>query len=93
MPRRAHHDNNHRIITLAMEAAGCLVYDTASQGEGFPDCVVVAPDGRVFLVEIKAEGGGRLKDSQVEFLIRAVVGPIRIFHDPTQAARVVRGGG
>lgn len=63
-----------RQITFAAERAGCLVFRmNAGRGRynqrlmpaGTPDLLLVAHDGRVMWVEVKA-GDGQLREPQIE---------------------------
>ena len=55
MPKRT--DTNQKEIHDALEATGCVVFNTSQQGHGFPDLVVITPAGCVWLVEIKVPEG------------------------------------
>lgn len=59
-------DNNHAEIRDALREVGAFVSDTHELGGGFPDLVVVRPDGYIFFVEVKSRGG-RLTDDERTF--------------------------
>ena len=52
MRKFARKDGNHKDIILTFRSLGATVFDTASLGSGFPDCVV-GMRGNNVLVEIK----------------------------------------
>lgn len=52
MRKFARKDGNHKEIIAAFRSLGATVFDTASLGSGFPDCVV-GMRGNNMLVEIK----------------------------------------
>ena len=55
-----------KYFTKELRAIGCLVYKFSSQGRrGVPDLLIIAPDGDVSFVELKAPTGkGRLSALQ-----------------------------
>jgi Holliday junction resolvase len=52
MRKYARKDSNHKEIIQVFRDLGATVFDTASQGSGFPDCVIGFRNVNV-LVEIK----------------------------------------
>lgn len=52
MRKYARKDSNHKDIIQAFRDLGATVFDTASLGSGFPDCIVAIGNNNV-LVEIK----------------------------------------
>ena len=90
--KRVNRDINHKPVADAFRAAGCIVTDTAALGAGFPDLVVVAPDGRVLLVEVKTPENMRAGkiEREVEFMVRHVTDSYRIVATPEQAAAIIR---
>lgn len=52
MRKYARKDSNHKEIIAVFREIGATVFDTASLGSGFPDCVV-GFRGKNILVEIK----------------------------------------
>jgi hypothetical protein len=46
-------DRNQNETINALRRAGCLVHSLAQVGNGCPDLLVLAPDGRLLLLEIK----------------------------------------
>jgi hypothetical protein len=52
MRKFARKDGNHKEIIAAFRSLGATVFDTASLGSGFPDCVI-GMRGNNVLVEIK----------------------------------------
>jgi hypothetical protein len=93
MPRykRVSRDINHKAVMDAFKAAGAVVTDTAALGNGFPDLVVVKPDGQVLLVEVKTPENMRAGKiaREVEFMISHVMGSYRLVTTPEQAAEIV----
>lgn len=91
--RAARKDANHAIIAQALEAAGCTVFDTSMVGPngipGFPDILVLLPDGRLWLCEIKMPDGKFTPDEQ-SFVMWFVNDNYRVFTSPEQAAKAVR---
>jgi len=61
----ARRDANDADITTAVRAAGFIVYDLGTAGQGVPDKLVVAPGFAVFL-EIKTPKG-KLRKGQERF--------------------------
>lgn len=51
--RAARIDDNQPNVVEALRAAGCRVHITSMLGQGFPDLLVGAPWGELFLVEVK----------------------------------------
>jgi hypothetical protein len=51
--RHGRTDENHAAFGHGMRAAGWLMADTSSCGEGFPDWVGCAPDGSMWAYEVK----------------------------------------
>jgi hypothetical protein len=49
-------DRNHAEIRDAIRKAGYYVFDTHTQGCGFPDLLAVNKRGRVVLFEVKSPG-------------------------------------
>ncbi len=86
-PKRVHRDANHKIILTALRKAGHRVFDTAALGDGFPDLVVVRPDGTVRLVEIKSDitSGASKITNEVEVMVSLVSETYRIVSSIEQA--------
>lgn len=92
-PRRAAHiDRAQKDIVTALQHLGCVVIKTASVGDGFPDLVVVLPDGQVVLVEIKTPPYPECKSDQVKLMLKLLlVSPAyRIWMDPEQAIQAIQ---
>jgi hypothetical protein len=53
MRLRARTDGNHAEFGKSMRACGWLMYDMSRVGQGFPDWLGCAPDGSVWLIELK----------------------------------------
>jgi len=91
MRRAAHTDTEHANIRQALRAAGFVVIDTSSQGSGFPDLLVVAPDGRVCLMEIKTienmRAGKLVKE--IEFMLKLVNPIYRMTSSIDQAIEIM----
>jgi len=51
--RAARIDDNQPDVVEGLRAAGCRVQITSALGQGFPDLLVGAPWGELFLVEVK----------------------------------------
>jgi hypothetical protein len=51
--RAARVDDNQPDVVEGLRAAGCRVHVTSMLGQGFPDLLVGAPWGQLFLVEVK----------------------------------------
>lgn len=51
--RAARVDDNQPAVVEGLRAAGCRVHVTSMLGHGFPDLLVGAPWGELFLVEVK----------------------------------------
>ncbi len=84
---RAHRvDANQFEIVKALRRGGFWVDVTSGAGSGFPDLVVTRPDGRVFLVETKTDGG-RMTPDQVSYLVRCAPPAYRIFTSSEEAIR------
>jgi len=66
MRRDARADKNQPAVANILKAAGCLVIHTHMLGGGFPDLIVRDPFWRIWLIEVKREGG-RLTKLQREF--------------------------
>lgn len=49
-------DANQQEIVDALRKAGCRVQCTHAVGRGFPDLVVLTPDGLLVLLEVKMPG-------------------------------------
>lgn len=83
-------DANHAEVKAALKAAGCVVVDTHALGQGFPDLVIVRPDGVcALLIEVKAAPS--VTRPEVEFMISLVNPVYRIATSPEQAVEIVRG--
>jgi hypothetical protein len=67
-----------------------VVIKTASVGDGFPDLVVVLPDGQVVLVEIKTPHYPKIKTDQVELMLKLVSPAYRIWMTPEQAVQAIQ---
>lgn len=90
-PRRAAHiDHAQKDIVAAVQHLGCTVIKTASVGDGFPDLVVVLPDGQVVLVEIKTPGYPECKPDQLILMLKLVSPAYRIWMTPEQAIQSVQ---
>ena len=69
MPRwAAKVDNNQAEIVEALRAAGAVVEVCSRVGQGFAD-LVVGKHGRVWFMEVKADGG-KLTEPEREFMAR-----------------------
>lgn len=53
MRRAARTDENHSAVRDGLRRCGYRVHDTHQLGEGFPDFLVGAPWGELFLLEVK----------------------------------------
>jgi Holliday junction resolvase len=83
---RAHKtDNSQAEIVETLRRLRCVVVDTSGHGEGFPDLVVIYPDGRVLLVECKSLGGVRFTRPELRFMISVVPESCRVLMDAEQA--------
>ncbi len=71
MRRAARTDANHAHVGALLRAAGWLMHDCSGVGEGFPDWVACAPDGAIFLLEVKdpdkPPSARKLTEDQVKF--------------------------
>lgn len=81
-------DANHAEIRDAMRAAGAEVEDLSGCGKGMPDTLVLTPDGRLLLVEIKT-ATGKLTAPQVKFHARFPVAVVRSAEDAVKLIRPV----
>ncbi len=94
--KAVHRDANHKIIVQALRKAGMRVFDTAALGEGFPDIVVVRPDGTVRLVEIKSDtadvnaSGATKMANEVTVMVSLVSETYRIVDSVEQALAALR---
>ncbi len=84
MPPRKR-DTAHQAVKDMLKAKGIVVYDSASIGHGYPDLIAIHPDGRVWLIEVKAENGRFTKD-EVDFMLKIVNSCYRVIGTPEQAA-------
>jgi hypothetical protein len=68
-------DQNHLGVVLALRAAGCVVVDTASLGQGIPDLWAQSPQGRAIWIEVKRPGpksARKLTESEAAWHAQAV---------------------
>jgi hypothetical protein len=88
----ARKDTNHNEIAQALKAAGYTVVDASRLGDGFPDLVVIAPNGRVGLFENKVIENMRAGDMKHEilFMLKLVTPVYRIICDVEQAVEAMR---
>jgi hypothetical protein len=86
MPKKR--DNCHAEIREIFEQFGFVVYDTADQGHGMSDLIAVRADGRVWLVEAKAEDG-TVTPAEYRFIVKLVNPAYRIFHNAQMAADAI----
>ena len=87
-PKQIYCTDRCRIDTAtAIRKAGLRVFDTAALGDGFPDLVVVRPDGTVRLVEIKSDitSGASKIANEVEVMVSLVSNTYRIVDNVDQA--------
>jgi Holliday junction resolvase len=90
-PRRAAHiDHAQKDIVATLQQLGCVVIKTTAVGDGFPDLVVVLPDGQVVLVEIKTPPYPECKPDQLELMLKLVSPAYRIWMMPEQAIRAAQ---
>ena len=78
----------HNDLARCHRQLGDQVYDTHKVGDGFPDMLVVHPDGPVILVETKTPGG-KLTEAEVKFHVE-YRGPIEIEETITDVFRTHR---
>ena len=81
-------DTNHQEIRDALRSAGLATYDLASMGCGYPDLLCVREDGRVFLIEVKSDGGQLTKD-EVKFILISANPAYRIFTEAEKAVKTI----
>lgn len=81
-------DANHAEIRQAMRDVGAEVEDLSGCGKGMPDTLVLTPDGRLLLVEIKT-ATGKLTQPQIKFharfpvhVVRSVREAVNLIHPP-----------
>lgn len=78
-------DGNQAEIARALREVGCQVADTHTIGGGYPDLTVLAPGGRIVLLEVKT-AKGKLTEQERAFLAEW---PVEIVHDIDEALRAV----
>jgi hypothetical protein len=79
-------DKNHCQITAFLRGQNCHVIDLSSVGSGVPDLLVLTPDRRLILMEIKNPDGGRLTPKQRELM---EVWPVAVVRNPNDCLTAI----
>lgn len=74
-------DKNHCQITASLRRLGCAVIDLSGVGGGCPDLLILSPQGRLILMEIKNPHGGRLTPKQKELMETWPVAVVKTVED------------
>lgn len=80
-------DAHHAYIRDALRKAGVLIFDTSAVGRGCPD-LVCGYRGRIFMLEIK-EQGGKLTLAQVKFHETWAGYPVYVVYNLEDALEVI----
>ena len=90
MRRAAKIDDNQREIVTALRKVGCEVLSTAAIGYGCGDLLVLGPDKKLYMMEIKngdlPKSAQKLTPHQIEFHKRW---PVHVVTDWAEALNVV----
>jgi len=79
-------DVNHRQITAFLRGQNCHVIDLSAVGGGVPDLLILTPDRRLILMEIKNPDGGRLTPKQRELM---EVWPVAVVRNPNDCLTAI----
>lgn len=89
MPRKAaKKDSNHNRLSSLAKRLGCKIYDTSRMGDGFPDAVLIYPNGRCQLIEFKTQEHWDLKPAEVTFMVRNADPTYRIIFNEEEMLRL-----
>ncbi len=83
-------DTSHNEIAQAAKSLGCKVKDTSKFGDGFPDMVIILPNGKVMLVEAKTEGKIDFSQDELRFVIDLVQPCYRVLTNAEGVVKMVQ---